>query len=153
MEAGCREKEWELKDGVPYQFHWTSTGKLLATGICIGNDYLKHIPPNDGSRKIYSTIDTHRVRDVDAKKKTLSIDFTLTLRWLDSRIKVNFAKEDNISGEVPLGPTAIDMIWSPDLYVFNRTSFKFKEEWLSLITTRILTTKEINHLDGKNGSD
>ena len=146
MEAGCKEKVWEIKDGVPYQFHWNSTGKLLATGVCIGNDYQKDFPPDDGPTRIYTKIDTHEVRDVDARKKTLSIDFTITMRWLDSRIKANFTMEDDKKGEVLLGPTAFDKIWSPDLHILNRQSFKFKDEWASLITTRILTTKAINHL-------
>ena len=120
--------------------------------MCIDDDYEKYLPPSDGSKKVYSTIETHRVRDVDAKKKTLSIDFILTMRWLDSRIKANFTKYDNKSGEVILGPAAVEKIWSPGVYVFNRQSFKFKEEWASLITARILTTKEINHLDGKSSN-
>ena len=146
MEAGCRKKIWEMKDEIPVQFHWDSQGQLLAQGVCIDDDYEKYLPPSDGSKKVYSTIETHRVRDVDAKKKTLSIDFILTMRWLDSRIKANFTKYDNKSGEVILGPAAVEKIWSPGVYVFNRQSFKVKEEWASLITARILTTKEINHL-------
>ena len=150
MEAGCKKKEWEIKDGIPYQYHWSSTGELLATGVCIKDDYQKQFPPDDGTKKVYSTIATHEVRDVDARKKTLSIDFTPILRWLDSRIKGNFTLEDNKSGEVLLGQAAIDKIWSPDLHILNRQSLKIKEEWASLVTTRILTTKLINHLDGKS---
>ena len=150
MEAGCKKKEWEIINGIPYQYHWNSTGELLEAGICIMDDYQKHFPPSDGTKKVYSTIETQEVRDVDAKKKTLSIDFTLTMRWLDSRIKANFTEEDKKRGEVLLGPAAIDKIWFPDLHVMNRQSFKLKEEWASLITTRILTTKNINELDEKN---
>ena len=150
MEAGCKKKEWEMKDGIQYEYHWNSTGELLSTRVCINDDYQKQFPPQDGTKKVYCTIETHEVRDVDARKKTLSIDFTITMRWLDSRIKVKFTNEEKERGEVLLGPTAIDKIWSPDLHILNRQSFKFKEEWASLVTTRILTTKTVNHLDGKN---
>ena len=150
MEAGCKKPKWEIKDGIPYQYHWIQTGELLETGVCIRDDYQKQFPPQDGTKKVYSTIDTHEVRDVDARKKTLSIDFTLTMRWLDSGIKAKFTHEDIERGEVLLGPTAIDKIWSPDLHILNRQSFKLKDEWASLITTRVVTTKTINHLDGKN---
>ena len=153
MEAGCKEKVWEIKDGVPYQFHWNSTGKLLATGVCIGNDYQKDFPPDDDSTRIYTKIDTHEVRDVDAKKKTLSIDFTLTMRWLDSRIKTKLNRKDNERGEIVLGPRTIDQIWYPDLEIANRQFFKAKEEWASLITTRILSATDINQLDGMNSTE
>ena len=61
MEAGCRKKIWEMKDEIPVQFHWDATGQLLAQGVCIDEDYEKHLPPSEGSKKVYSTIDTHRV--------------------------------------------------------------------------------------------
>lgn len=68
MEAGCKIEEWEYgewdteldgskKDRMPIRFHWNSTGKLLATGVCIPNDYEKDFPPDDGTKKIYSTIE------------------------------------------------------------------------------------------------
>ena len=150
MEAGCKKKVWKIKEGVPLQYYWNSTGELLATGVCILDDYQNHFPPEDGTTKVYSTIETQNVRDVDAKKKTLSIDFTLTMRWLDSRIKTGFSHDNNESEEALLGPAAIDKIWSPDLHIMNRQSFKTKEEWASLITTRILKNKAINILEGKN---
>ena len=150
MEAGCKKKVWETREGIPLRYHLNSTGKLLATGVCILDDYQKHFPPEDGTTKVYSTLETHEVRDVDAKKKTLSIDFTLTMRWLDSRIKTSFAHDNNTSEEVLLGPAAIDKIWSPDLHIWNRQSFKAKEEWATLITTRVLENQDINILDGKN---
>ena len=126
MEAGCKKKEWEIKDGIPYQYHWNSTGLLLATGVCIKDDYQKQFPPDDGITKVYSTIESHQVRAVDAKMKTLSIDFTLTMRWLDSRIKTNFIDKQNEIGEVLLGTEATHNIWYPDLHVWNRQSFKIK---------------------------
>ena len=164
IEAGCKIQEWEYgewdtkldgskKDRMPIRFHWKSTGKLLATGVCILNDYEKDFPPDDGTKKIYSTIEAHEVRGVDAKKKTLSIDFTLTMRWLDSRIKTNFYHLTNKVDGILLGPKAVDQIWYPDLEVLNRQAFKIKEEWASLITTRILTEKHINELDGMNDTE
>ena len=111
-----------------------------------------HFPPEDGTTKVYSTIETQNVRDVDAKKKTLSIDFTLTMRWLDSRIKTGFSHDNNESEEALLGPAAIDKIWSPDLHILSRQSFKIKEEWATLITTRILKNRDINILDGKSST-
>ena len=72
------------------------------------------------------------------------------MRWLDYRIKTNFADNNDENEEVLLGPEAIDKIWSPDLHIMNRQSFKTKDEWATLITTRVLENKDINILDGKN---
>ena len=93
MEAGCKKKEWIYKDKVPVQYDWISTGKLLATGVCVRDDYQKHFPPEDGATKVYSTIANPEVRQVDAKKMTLSLDFMLTMQWLDSRIYTNLPYE------------------------------------------------------------
>ena len=154
LDAGCRKKVFEMQDGHHSGYHWNSTGDLLATGVCIMDDYKKHFPPEDGFTKVYSTIYSVDVRDVNAKRKTISIDFTLTMQWLDSRIKTDGAYIQNKGGEITLDPTAIEKMWSPDLHILNRKSFKIKEEWASLITARILFKKtNLNHLEGKNNTE
>ena len=85
------KKEWKYKDNVAVKYHWTSTGQLLATGVCVRDDYQKHFPPEDGTTKVYSTIADHEVRQVDAKKMTISLDFTLTIQWTDLRIRTSLA--------------------------------------------------------------
>ena len=153
MEAGCKKKEWKYKDNVAVKYHWNYTGQLLATGVCVRDDYQKHFPPEDGTTKVYSTIAKHEVRQVDAKKMTLSLDFILTMQWLDSRIYTNLPNEKSKGGGITLGPTAIEQIWSPDLRILNRQSFKAKDEWASLITTRILTGTDIYHLEGTKNTN
>ena len=142
-----------MREGVFLQNYWSSTGLLLARGACIFDDYQKHFPPEYGTTKVYSTIETQKVRDVDAKKKTLTIDFILTMRWLDSRIKTNFARRGNKNREIILGPAAVARLWSPDLHILNRKSFQIKDEWATLITTRLLTSKDIDHLEGRNSGN
>ena len=72
------------------------------------------------------------------------------MQWLDSRLKTNLAQDNNKIEAVVISPAAIDHIWFPDLHILNRQSFKSKEEWASLITTRIFKNKGINRLEGKN---
>ena len=139
MEAGCKRKTWEYQGNVAIKYNWVATGKLLAIGVCIKDGYKKYFPPEYGTTKVYSTINNPEIRQVDAKKKTISLDFTLKMRWLDARIKTNLSHGENKVGEITLGPKAIEEIWFPDLYILNRQSFKIKEEWAALITTRILT--------------
>ena len=80
MEAGCKKKiRLKTKDG-KHRYAWKSSGQLLALRVCILKDYQKFLPPKeDGSTEVYTTIESQKVRDVDAKKKTLSIDFGLTM--------------------------------------------------------------------------
>ena len=152
MEAGCKKKQWTYKGRVPISYRWNATGQLLATGVCIGKDYNQYFPPDDGATKVYSTIIDPEVRHVDAKKKTISLDFTLTMQWLDSGIQTSLANRKNTEAKITLGPNAIEKIWSPDLHISNRQSFKVKDEWASLITTQIRIGTNINHLDGQNNT-
>ena len=140
LEAGCKEKDWEYdKNGEPYEYSWKPSGILLETGVCIENTYRKEFVPRKGVTRVHSTIEYQKVRDVDAKKKTISMDFTLTMRWLDKRIKAHL--RNNESGIV-LGPNSVNHIWTPDVRILNRTSFKSKNELFSLVGAKVLTRNE-----------
>ena len=154
MEAGCKKKRWETKEGnFSQQYYWIpAAGELLAAGVCIMDDYQKHFPPDDEITKVYTNISKNEVRAIDAKTKTLAIDFSLTMRWKDSRIKARFTDQQKKRGKVLLGPNAINEIWYPDLQVFDRQSFKPTEEWALLKKARILITKHMNHMDDRNVS-
>ena len=116
------------------------------------DDYREYFPPEDGTTKVYSTISNPEVRKVGAKTKTISLDFTLKMQWLDPRIKTNLKHEKDKNGEITLGPKSIEVIWSPDLRILNRQSFKAKHQWASLITTRILTGTDASLLDRANNN-
>ena len=86
MEAGCKEKKWIYdKGGLAYEYQWAAQdrSKLLAKGVCIGKGYQKHFVPERGITKVHCAIEKQELRKVDAKEQTVSIDFTLTMRWLD----------------------------------------------------------------------
>ena len=80
MEAGCKKKAGQYENGVAIKYNWTAAGQLLATGICIKDNYKKYFPPDDGNTMVYSTIENLEVREVHAKRRTISVDFTLTNR-------------------------------------------------------------------------
>merc|ERR1712020_361468 len=114
MEAGCKEKEWVMdKYGLAYEYHWKAQGKLLAKGVCIEPDYQKHFVPEEGITKVHSTIDYQKIRAVDAQKQTVSIDFTLTLKWLDPHIRTS--KEELDDEGTDLTMASMEMIWTPDI--------------------------------------
>ena len=148
LEAGCKEKDWEYdKNGEPYEYSWKPSGILLETGVCIENTYRKEFVPRKGVTRVHSTIEYQKVRDVDAKKKTISMDFTLTMQWLDRRIKAHLLNKE--SGIV-LGPNSVDHIWTPDVRILNRTSFKSKNELFSLVGAKVLTKNETKKLVSSN---
>ena len=146
IRAGCKRKDWQLVNNV-YKYRWIAEGTLLANGVCIKTDYTKSVVPEKGRTKIFSTIENAKLRAIDAKAETVSIDFTLTIRWLDPNIKANFSIKDRINGGIALSTDAIAEIWTPDLYILNRRSFKIREEWASLKRATILTTNAFNTLD------
>ena len=148
MEAGCKAEHWEYNSkDEPYRYQWKGSGFILETGSCVPQNYPKYLVPDEGNTTVFSTIEYQRVREVDAKMKTLSIDFTLTMRWLDSRIK------KSRSQEIFLGPNAIEQIWIPHFRISNRTSFKPKDEWFSIVSARIMGDGETCMLLGLSNDD
>ena len=145
IDAGCKQKEWDTSTWTYNKYHWIGRGKLLEKGACIDADYVSDIVPEKGITKVYSTIEHEMVRDIDGKEGTMSVDFTLTMKWLDPNIKTNFSSEDRKNGRIVISPAAT--IWTPDLYILNRTSFKLRDEWDSLKTSAILTTDEFSQVD------
>ena len=120
------------------KYKWEGAGTILETGACIGKTYKKDRVPKKGATKVFSTFEYQKIRGVDAKMKTLSIDFTLTMRWLDSRIKRSRFSDQDGNDEIFLGHSAIDKIWTPDFRIANQTSFKANYEWFSIVSSGIL---------------
>ena len=148
IDAGCKYKQWNDTAGYSFDnFRWVGSGDLLAKGVCVDKDYRKLFVPEKGITKVYSTIEYQKVRRVDAKEGTLSIDFTLVMRWLDPNIKTNFSAEDKANGGIILSSDAINLIWTPDVYILNRTSFKTKDEWAALKSSKILITNEFTDVN------
>ena len=148
IEAGCREKIWSSEKDPDQKFHWSSHGKLLEEGVCIGKDYRKNFVPEKGVTKVYTTIEYQKVRDISAPRQKLLADLSLTMRWLDPNIRTNFSKQDIENGGVILDSESIAMIWTPDLYVWNRTRYKDSE--LSHIKSMILTDHHIKRMENSN---
>ena len=70
-------------------------------------------------------------------EKSLAIDFTLTMQWFDPRIKTDFSHGKSKDEGILISPNAVDKIWTPDLRIFNRTSFHVRDEWYSLTEAKV----------------
>ena len=141
IEAGCREKIWHSEDDDTKIFDWSSHGTLLEEGVCIGKDYQKHFVPEKGITKVYTTFEYQKVRDIKSKDHTMFVDLSITMRWLDPNIRTKFSEKDIEKGAVILSPEKADLIWTPDVYVWNRTDFK--KDHTAVIKSKILTSHQI----------
>ena len=146
VEAGCKEKKWnDTEDELPSEddFEWgpPEESALLTTGVCVLDQYKKHLVPVPGQTTVYSTISHQVIREVDSRQKTVSVDFTLTMRWYDPNIKAKFTDNEL---EFLLTPTATESIWQPDMVIHNMTTFRAKEEWASLISAKVKKQPKTN---------
>ena len=132
------------------KYDWVPYGQLLEKGICIDGNYQKNFAPEKKKTKVFCTVEYQKVREVDAKKQTVSIDLILTLKWHDPNIRTNFVS-NNIEYEgVALRQEATEKIWTPDLYIWNSTKLKSKEEWASLKESRIFSPDMIIENDSNH---
>ena len=145
IEAGCRAPDW--KDEKYEAYDWKADGKLLAKGVCVSDRTQKHLVPDPGKTKVLCTFEHEQVRHVNSRRQTVLIDLTLTMKWWDPNIKYNRAYDQIHKNEIILSPSAVKQIWTPDLTIKNLTSLKIKDEWISLITSKVLLPDISNHQD------
>ena len=139
MHLGCTKKHWQANDkGFADTYILKPSGKLVEDGACVNDDYSKDFLPETVERKIFTTIEYQKVRVVDAKKQTVSLDLTLRMTWEDPDLKFRFSSKDKERGAMFLSPEATSEIWTPDVHINNRTYLKQDEEWKSLISSKIL---------------
>ena len=139
IDAGCKERLWKSKENIWYNVV-NGKGKPLANGVCIGDKYTKNVVPVKGVTKVYCEIGNQTVRSVDSKEGTVSIDFTIRMKWQDPRIKTKFSEQDMRQGVIVLSDEAVAEIWTPDLYILHRKSFDLKPHWAILKRATVLTT-------------
>ena len=164
IEAGCKRKVWEQdENGFSRSYKWVSHGDLLDDRACVGDRYKKDKVPEirlrstrmkrSASRlsrgrvrtKVYTIIEHQKVREVDARKESISIDLILTMIWVDPRIRYKFSTEHLLSGGLFLGPDASNKMWTPDLHIDDRVYFKEEQEWNSLISLKVALPTSINN--------
>ena len=122
IEAGC--KKWD-----DYGYRWVSSwlANLIQKGACQVQGYTGILMDANGNI-VSSTFEELMIRDIDAQKKTLTIDFSLKMRWWDFRIRTNFSALKEGLYEIPLDSQWGNQIWKPDVYVYNLSNYKaFKD--------------------------
>ena len=115
IDAGCKKKVY--KENSSYLYDWVGSGKLLSKGACIEEDYRRYLAPDLEMTQVYTTIERQKVRAVYSKEETMSIDLTLSMKWLDPNIKTNYSLEDKNNSRVVIDTEKLDLIWKPDLFI------------------------------------
>ena len=135
IEAGCRAPNWNDK----YEsYEWKADGKLLAEGACISGRTKKHLVPDPGRTRVRCRFEHEKVRRVDSRGQTILIDLTVTMQWWDPNVLYKGSEDTKNESEIILSPSSINEIWTPDLMIKNLTSFKFEDEWIKLISSKVL---------------
>ena len=92
----------------------------------------------------YATIDTiinnHRVREIDDKKHTITLDISLTMMWTDFKIFTYQSKyEDENQGlsEIEVPPERANNIWKPEFPIYNLSDYKAFMDSLHVVSLKI----------------
>ena len=104
IEAGCKKQEWDDQgrlwdENKKKNYTWVGKGKLLEKGACLEEDYRSWVVPETGVTKVYTEIENPFIRSVSKEVESISIDYTLTMRWIEKRIKTNFSLKDEAKGK------------------------------------------------------
>ena len=110
-----------------------TNGTKLTGYVCLPNDYHKEISPNVENEhivRINSSMYLRNIREINAIDKSMTVDITLSLYWVDNRIQKKFTNYNmNIlacgrAGTMVLPIKKLDYIWIPDLYIFDMAYFE-----------------------------
>ena len=140
IEAGCKIRENMWIGESQFEYYWRPSGRIIAKGACVRLSYNPHFVPEPGITKVYSTIEEQVVRNVDANEETVSVDFTIVMRWRDQNIKTNLTEEARDKGDINLDKSKFKLIWTPDFYIYNLKSIRQQE--LRTKSLKILTIKD-----------
>ena len=156
IEAGCKKKQWNengayLDDDQNKTFDWVASGKLLEKGACLEDGYRYWVVPQKGVTIVYSTIQKPFLRTIGHREQLVSIDYVLTLTWIDKRIKTNFSLESGINETgMALRISTLKKIWAPELYIFHRSSFLDPYGTRSTVSLKLYSLQKFNELRKTN---
>ena len=122
----------------------TTRGFLLTKGACKIEGYSNYNVPQKGSTKVYSQISKEEVRMVNDKENAVTVEFSLTLLWVDHRIKTHFSGEDREHGGIDLGIGRTDNIWKPDLHIYNLSDYDAFTRSMKTMGLKMLSSNPLN---------
>ena len=150
-------------------------GTQLQLGVCIGKSYEKGIAckstgtventtkdevENSRGGKcwdtggctlpytlVYTQINHQMIREINDMKRTVTLDMSITLFWMDNRITTYrpaliSVEQAKLGFGLPLDQAK--HIWIPDLYIYNLADYQSFKSSLAFVSLKVLT---MHHLD------
>ena len=95
---------------------------------------------------VYTKINEYTVRDINDKQGTITVDFSLTMLWMDPGIKTYKPKYEDMDdiNEVSLPLNRIEDIWTPHLHIYNLSDYGSYRNSKNMVSLKVMTT---NYLD------
>ena len=136
--AGCRKEDRVDKNKDTF-------GILLEKGAWTIPNYRPNVVPEKGETKVFSHISHQRIRNINDREQTVTIEFSLTMQWLDPRIKTNFSEDDVKNSGIALDLNRVNRhIWQPDLYIHNLSNYKIFSGSKQTTSLKLLSNNTID---------
>ena len=101
------------------------TGKQIHDRVCIPQNYDKTALPNETSTPVKIEFWNLKVTEIDDMAQEITITVDLASTWLEPRLETDFSAAEvanKTRNAVTFGNS--DLIWVPDLFIYNLTSFQ-----------------------------
>ena len=99
---------------------------------------------------VLTKINWEQLRNVNDKKRTVTLDISTTKFWTDRRLKTYKLKiDDGLYGknsnrkdkrEVGLSPEDAEKIWTPDVHVYNISDYRSFMSSIEIVSMKVLKT-------------
>lgn len=119
-------------------------GILLQEGVCLIQGYSVENVPVKGSTEVHTRVSKEKVRMVNDKENTITIQLTLTLTWIDHRIKTSFSVEDRERGNIELALGRTNNIWKPDVHFYNLKDYDAFTRSTKTKSLKMLSSSPLN---------
>ena len=96
--------------------------------VCMSKNYNVDSRPSEiAVNPIFVKIEQSTIKDINEKKKTITMDINMILIWRDERIKATFPEDEGIIWLPPVTSEEMPRIWSPlaQLEIQNVTERKY----------------------------
>lgn len=99
---------------------------------------------------VYTNIQDYVVRDINDLKRTVTLDLSLALMWMDHGIKTWIPKneEQKRIGAIGLPHERINDIWNPHIHIYDLADYSAYKRSLNIVSLNVLIS---NYLDPRNG--
>ena len=115
-----------------------SCRSLILIGLKFFQAYLKEYPPlgREGSIQVVQDVDIYTILDLDEVAGTFQVQFQLTLKWIDPRLKMHNLKAERLLNMLPEAERTA--IWVPVLTMDNteKKDFTLNDDFTYITVSR-----------------